>query len=103
MSKPAQHVNTSSMGDSFYLHRRTSKAKTICSACSHEKRGDNLGFGAMSRPDSLAGSLLQGRSAFLLAQVQPIMTHLEHIFMLRGCRHGHDDSLEMTHYRRGLG
>src|SRR2546430_9866815 len=29
------------------------------------QRGDNLGFGAMSRPDSVAGSQLQEMSAFI--------------------------------------
>ena len=29
------------------------------------KRGDNLGFGAMSRPDFIAGSMLPGKSAFV--------------------------------------
>jgi hypothetical protein len=50
------------------------------------KQHYNFGFGAISRPDSLTGFRLQGRSAFVPRRLSRSQTDLARIFMLRGCR-----------------
>src|SRR5215470_9556021 len=59
------------------------------------KRGDNVGFGAMSRPDSIAGLAAPRRAGISLAQVRSIIDFIANASsFFAGVAKRHDDSIE---------
>jgi hypothetical protein len=64
------------------------------------KRGDNLGFGSMPRPDFRAGSVLQGGSAFVPRRSSWILNRSQaHFHTLRVSRSDMIDFREKIHIR----